>query len=398
MNDLNVALVCEEFPPFTFGGIGAACHDLAYALSRNGVSTTVFCGKAKKLTIEKINENLNVIRLPCYDKAPRFLWFQLQNLKSFSKLFRNYSVLHIINPEAGPITAYIAKYLKLPLITSIHGIYIYPLVKNIKSPLADWAFSDIGLSLFGLPLHETSIKICLKLSNQVAVCNTSTVAELKSLYPWLDLKKVSVIPNGINFEAIPREDVNKNSVENHSIIFYGRLIRLKGVQYILAALANLKQEFPDIKFHVFGDGPFRKKIDELVFALNLTDQVKLHGKIPRSELWKEISKAAVVVLPSLQEAQPIAMLEAMAFNKALIAFDYPFSRDIIRNMYNGILAKPADSENLTEMIRLVLNDEDLRINLGKNGRNYVEEKHNWDSLAKRYIQLYKNTIDGFQVN
>ncbi len=395
MTEFNIALVSEEFPPFTFGGIGAACHDLAYALSRNGVRTTVFCGRANELTTENINDNLRIIRLPCYDKPPRFLWFQLQNLKSFSKLFKDYSVLHIVNPEAGAITAYVAKHLKLPLVTSIHGVYVYPLNKNINFPFSGWTFADVGLSLFGLPVHETSIQVCLKLSDRLAVCNMSTVAELKTLYPWLNLKKVSVIPNGINFETIPKRTIDRDLIDNHSIIFYGRLIGLKGVQYVLVALENLKEEFPDIKLHVFGDGPFRKRIDELILNLNLSNQVIMHGKVPRTELWKEISKAALVVLPSMHEAQPISMLEAMAFNKALIAFDYPFSRDIIKNMHNGILAKAADAEDLTKMIRLVLNQKDLRIDLGNNGRNYVEEKHNWDTLAKRYIQLYQNTIDDF---
>ena len=139
------------------------------------------------MNVEKINGDLEIVRLPCFDMPPRFLWFQLQNFKTFNNLFKKYTVLHIVNPEAGATTAYLGKKLKISVVTSIHGVYLYPLRKMLNSPFRYWTFNEIGLSLLGFPLHSLLYDVCLKLSDRIAVCSASTVAELKTIHPSLTI-------------------------------------------------------------------------------------------------------------------------------------------------------------------------------------------------------------------
>jgi glycosyltransferase involved in cell wall biosynthesis len=390
VTELRVALVTEEYPPFSFGGISSVCYDLAHALSAKGVQTTVFCGRSKTMKIERVNKNLQIIRLPCFNMPPRFLWFQLQNLAVLKKLLRNYSVLHIVNPEAGPIIAHVARVMRIPTVTSIHGSYFYTLRKNVSSPFSDWNLKDLSSTLISYPLHFFSMYICIKLSNRLAVCSLSTVAELKALIPGLDLIKVSAIPNGIRFSLALHQ--NHDSTSGCKIIFYGRLIRLKGVQYLIRASAQLRNEFPNIRLQIFGSGPYRKEIDNLISDLALTENVEVHNQVARTELWEQIQKADVVVLPSLHEAQPVSILEGMAYMKPVVVFDFPFSREIITNMQNGVLAKPGDMGDLADKIRMLLENRELCSTLGKNARAHVRLEHNWSRLAERYIQLYKDAI------
>jgi len=78
--------------------------------------------------------------------------------------------------------------------------------------------------------------------------------------------------------------------------------------------------------------------------------------------------------------------------KSVITYDFPFSREIIKNGYNGLLARVYDIGNLSDKICLLLEDEQLRFKLGKNAYNYVKEKHNWSTLVDNYIDIYEKLI------
>ena len=394
MKPFEIALISEEFPPFAFGGVASVCHDLAYELSKKHISTTVLCGRAEHLEVERINPYLKIIRLPCFDSPPRFIWFQLQNLRLFQRIFKNFSVLHIVNPEAGASTAYLGKKFGIPVVTSIHGTYLYPLKKIINSPFSTWRFADVGLRFLAYPLHNSLYNSCLKASTRIAVCNYGTVAELEKLYPYLDLRKVKVIPNAIDFEGmdavIPTEPVRP-----HSVIFYGRLLYIKGPGLLIQAVAKLKKDFPDILLRIYGNGPYRSQIDRLISDFGLTNNVEVKEFTPRKQLWKRIKETAVVVAPSMAEAQSVAVLEGMALKKPVVAFDYSFSHEVIRDMYNGLLAKQKNVNDLAEKIRLLFLDQDLSNKLAKNAYESLRKKHNWDTMIDQYLEMYKDAIQAF---
>lgn len=380
-----------------FGGIGSVCHDLAYALSRKGVFTAVFCGRAERMIVEKVNDNLKIVRLPFLDLPPRFLWFQLQNFKLLSRLLKDYTVLHIVNPEAGATTAYLGRRLNKPVVTSIHGThltYLYGLKNMLGSPFSGSTPRDIGYELLAYPLHKLLYDYCLKQSSGIAVCSASTLEELKSIYSYLELRKVALIPNGVDFEQIDLSAGNYDE-RSPSIIYFGRLYWMKGVQFLIEAVAEVRKDFPDVRVQILGDGPFKGRIERLVSDLGLIKNIDVRGFVPRNKLFEEVKKATVVVLPSLYEAQPVAMLEAMACKKPVVAFDFPFSREIIQDMDNGLLAKPGDVKDLASKIRIILVDNELRARIGQRAFKYVKERHDWNVLVEKYVDLYTRAIHSF---
>ena len=387
-----MALISDEFPPFTFGGVGSVCHDLAYGLSKKKIHTTVLCRGSLKITIEEPNDYLEIIRLPCLDIPPRSVWFQLQNLHRFSKLLKNYTVLHVVAPGSGTFCVNLKKKLSKPLVTSCHGIMRRGLEMFVNSPISYWTTGEFVFSILEYPLYHFLDEKIIKNSDRIIACSFSLLEDMKEIYGNFLSDKVSVIHNGINFEKIDSIcNDEKNFAKNGlSVIYYGRLFWLKGLIFLLKAIANLKQDFPDISLQIFGTGPLMGKIKKQIFDLSLKDNVCLRGYVPNVELIKEIKKADVVVLPSLHEAAPIALLEAMACKKPPIVFDFPFSREFIVNMYNGLLAKAKNEKDLSDKIRLLLTDKKLRMRLGKNAYEYVKKHHNWDELVKKYISVYES--------
>jgi glycosyltransferase involved in cell wall biosynthesis len=143
---------------------------------------------------------------------------------------------------------------------------------------------------------------------------------------------------------------------------------------------------------IYGDGPLRKKIQTIVSKCGLQDRIYIGGKISRSKLLLEIMTADVVVLPSLREAQPISVLEAMACKKPLVVFDLPFASEYIHDSLNGLLAKPQNPNDLAIKIRELLSDKALRTKIGQNAYEYIKDHHNWGYLVNQYIEIYNKLI------
>ncbi len=389
MVDLKVALLSHEG-----GGISSVCHGLAHSLSKRGISTTVFSGTSGKCKIEKLNEFLEVIHLPFFDAPPRSVWFQLQNFRQLTKLLGDYSVIHGVSPDISAIYAFYMRKLRKPFVAMIHGTPRAALKAFINTPVSSWTLSEFAFNILEFPLHEFTIRTCLRNSNHVVACSFSTLRELNS-YADFERDNVSVIYNGVNFDEIEDVKINRENTgdkSDFSIVYAGRLFWMKGVTFALKAFEIVRRDFKDVRLSIFGKGPLEHELKRRIRTSGLRDSVCFRGYVKHKELIAEVKKSDLVVLPSVYEAQPMFVLEAMACKKPVIVFDVQYAREIISNMKNGVLAKPFDVEDLYGKIALLLSDKDLRKKLGQNGYNYVKHKHNWDTQVEKYIEVYQKAI------
>lgn len=387
---MRVALISQPG-----GGISSVCNGLAFSLSKKGIPTTIFSGTSEKPRVERLNECLDVIRLPHFDFPPRPMWFQLRNFRSLLKLLKDYTVVHGVSPEASTIFAFCKRKLRKPLVVSIHAVPLSTLRTFVNAPISRWTFSGFGIYVLEYPLHDFQIRTCLAKSDHVVSCSFATLNEFRAAYKILRMSKVSVIYNGVNFDEIDNIKIdyeNMNGQNNLSIVFAGRLFWLKGIIHLLKAFEILRQDFKDLDLKIFGEGPEEHRIRRFVADMGLRDNVHLQGRVPHKNLIAEIKKSDVVVLPSLYEAQPMFALEAMACKKPLVAFDIRFAREIVANGHNGLLAEAYDVKDLSEKIRLILSDEKFRFEIGQNAYEYVKREHNWNTQVEKYLDVYKNVI------
>lgn len=389
-HDIKIALISQEFPPFTIGGIASVCYNLAYSLSKKGISTTVFCGKSNTITVENLNKYLKVVRLPLLDLPPRHVWFQLQNFRSLLELLKEFDVVHGVDTKASAFFAYFGKRLQKPFITHIHVCPHYETKAFLNSPISYWALGDFIYYVAESPMNGFLTKFSLAHSDRIVSCSFNTLKEVERKYPDLDYTKASVIYNGINFDKL--SSGSGNPKEEDSIVFYGRLFYIKGILHLIKAISIVKKDFPNVVLDVFGKGSLEPKIRSLALKLGLEDNIHIHGYVSKRELIKKIRNASVVALPSLYEGQPVAVLEAMAYKKLVIVFDFPFTREFITDCYNGLLAKAGDIKDLADKINVSLSDKKLRLKLGQNAYEHIKKNHNWDILVKKYIELYNKII------
>ena len=388
-SSLKVAMVSGAYPPFSFGGVSAVCYDLATSLSKKGVSTTVFSGKSEKIAIERVNACLRVVRMPIIGLPPRHLWFPTQNLSPLLRMLKDFDVIHNVDTMTAGVLAYFRKNLPKPFITHVHGCGHCETRAFLQSPFYSWSLGEFVFTVVEYPLNEYLVNTSLRHSDHIVVCSAARLDEMKRRNRSLDYSKVSVIYNGINFDRIGY----KNSLveeDDCSVLFWGRMFYLKGIIQLIEAMALVKEDFPKVSLDVCGKGPLEAKVRSLISKLSLKDNVRIHGYVSDEFLIEKIIRATVIVLPSLYEGQPVAALEAMAYRKPLIVYDFPFAREYITDWNNGLTAKGGDVKDLAERIRIALSDKKLRQKLSQNAYERVRKNHNWETLIDQYIKLYNS--------
>jgi glycosyltransferase involved in cell wall biosynthesis len=372
------------------GSISSVSYGLAHSLSKNKIETTIFSTTVHPtISYQKINDYLDIVRLPIVDTPPRALWFSLRNSNLLLKLLRDYAIVHAVSPEILITYTSFRKRSNKPIISTIHGSYKAALKAFIKSPLNYWTPGDFALHVLEFPLHEMVFRRCFSESSKVVVCSYKTLRELEN-YDRINASKVSVIYNGINFNEIQRIECKKNErdSEEFTLIYAGRLYWMKGITFVLKAYENLKGEFKNLRLKIFGKGPLKTKIQKFITDGKFDDSIYFGGFLPHNELIKEIKGSNAVIFPSLYESQPMFVLEAMACKKPIVAFDLPYAREIIKDGETGLLAKPYDTVDLVRLIAKMITDNQLSFKISENAQEYVEKNHNWDAQAKKYLELY----------
>jgi len=394
----DIALVSTGYPPYTFGGIDIQTYDLAHALSSAGVNVTVFCGFAKRPTLTCENENLKIFRLPLYDVPPRVVWFQLKNVHVFKENLRNFDVVHTQH-SSGSIYALLKKKIGKPWVVSFHDHQLRRLLVLFHSKPWNLSLGDIIFYSAGYPMFELLTNIEIKYADHCVVCGSSGFQDY-TRFSRISSFKTTLIPNGVDIHKIEsasksRKEKISDSSENEffTIFTCGRLYASKGIQYLIRAMPEVIKNFPEVHLRIFGKGPLRPRLEQLIHDLGLKNHVNLEGHVPYEQLMYELNSCNLAVFPSLVEVgASLAVMEAMAFGKAVIAFRYPFTMEIIEHLKTGYLVQPKNVSELAKAISLLLGDKKLREKLGSNAYSKVLKDHNWSSIVKKYIEVYSQVI------
>jgi len=394
----DVALISAAYPPYTFGGIDKQTYDLAHALSSAGVNVNVFCGIAERPTLTHENENLKICRLPLYDFPPRVVWFQLKNRNFFRERLRGFDLVHTQH-SSGSIYGLLKKEVGRPWIVSFHDHELRRLLILLSSRPGNLSLGDIVFYSAGYPLFSTLTKIEIKYADHYIVCGMSGFQDYAH-FSKMENSKTTLIPNAVDVDKIESaaksfEEKNGNLHENNglTICTCGRLYASKGIQYLVSAMHEVIEESPNVHLKIFGKGPLHQRLEKLIHDLGLRGNVTLEGHVPYERLMYEMSRCDLAVFPSLIEVgASLAVMEAMAFSKAVVGFRYPFTMEVIEHLGTGYLAKPKSVRELAKAISLLLGDEDLRRKLGREARSKILRDHNLSDNVRKYIDVYSKVL------
>jgi teichuronic acid biosynthesis glycosyltransferase TuaC len=173
----------------------------------------------------------------------------------------------------------------------------------------------------------------------------------------------------------------------------GHLVARKRHADVLRALWLLRDSHPDLTWTVVGDGPERPALERLARELGVADRVRLEGQLPPAEAAAAARRAALFVLPSVDEAFGVAYIEAMAGGVPAIGCRGEAGPEEIAAAGGGIrLVAPGDPESLAAEIRGLLDDAGWRRELGREARATIEAAFTWERCGAATVAAYEEAL------
>ena len=179
--------------------------------------------------------------------------------------------------------------------------------------------------------------------------------------------------------------------KRYDISFSGTLIKRKGVEDFLQALAIIKRSRPDISACFIGppeDSAYMEHLVKMADSLNVLGNCHFIGRLEdHKDVLKEVASSSLFVYPTHADTAPLSLAEAMAMGKAVIATDVDGIPAMISQGENGILVPVAQPEVLAAEILGLLGDQEMRKRLGEKARQYAMEHFAPAPIASAYLQL-----------
>jgi glycosyltransferase involved in cell wall biosynthesis len=197
-------------------------------------------------------------------------------------------------------------------------------------------------------------------------------------------EKVCVIANGIHIPENPPLRKNRDTLH---LLCLGRIEKEKGMHHAVKAM----EEFNDgtLKLDIVGTGPYLDELKKLIAKLKLEKNVICHGRVEDNELSKMFAAADIYLMPTTrQEGLPLTILEAMANGLPVIASDIGGIPQVIEDEGDGLLVKPGDVSELINAIRILKNDEDMRLKLSKAARKTIEDKYSKERMVDETLAVF----------
>ena len=191
--------------------------------------------------------------------------------------------------------------------------------------------------------------------------------------------KAVVIYNGIN-----REHLYYESDDNFGL-FVGAFVPQKGVDILIKAIEDI-----DFNFKLIGSGKLYKKIEDYIIK-NKLKHIQLLGKKSFIETASFMRKCSFLIVPSRSEGFGLVAVEAMACSKPVVASDVGGLKEVVIDGYNGLLFKKEDIIDLKEKIQRLIDNENLRRTLGKNGEIFSRQ-FSWENCTKDVKELYESLL------
>lgn len=203
--------------------------------------------------------------------------------------------------------------------------------------------------------------------------------------------KSTVIYNGINLSEI--QDGSKSTLKlkgKFSLLFPGGAKWAKGGDLLIAALAKVRQEIPDIHLYIALNVPQNHLLRKMVTNLGLEQNVTFAGFLPKQEYRKLLNSVDILVMPSREEAFGVAYLEAMALGKPIIAGNTGGIPEVVKDRRNGTLVEP-EPRQIAKAILYLCQHEDVRKEMSQNNLQDVVG-FDWGPISDQYIKLYREII------
>lgn len=365
---MKILRIASDLYPSVVGGVGLHAHEMSRDQSKLGHEVTVYTASMDPGLNFASVYNYEVCRFKPTLKlfgnsiVPSMFFSLLDSVNDYD-IIHAHSHLHF----STNICSFIRKIRSVPLVITTHG--------GLNSQTAPPWFQKI--------YNVTGAKLTFEAADKI-ICYTDT--ERREMIDFgIESEKLAVIHNGINTDVfVPPEHP---CFDKKYILWIGRYVPGKGVEYLIDAFSILRSIHPDATLIMVGRGPQKQDIINKIYSLKLQNNIILKDFVPNSEIVNLYYNSSVLVLPSLGEGVPRVILEAMSCGIPVVCTRLPQIVDIVDNC--GYLVPLRDPQALAEKLDEILSNPSLAQKLGKNGRRKAVSNYSWGDTVKKTLQLYK---------
>ncbi|WP_245569883.1 glycosyltransferase family 4 protein [Flavobacterium soli] len=379
---IKIAFLTPEYPHTKFGpsgGIGTSIKNLASGLisAENKVVIVIYGQKQD----EVFEENGIVFYCVKNIKIKGLSWYftrkKIENL--INTLYSEKKIDLVEAPDWTGITSFIQP--KCPIVIRQHGTDTY------------FCHLDRRNVRYFNRFHE---KRALKKADAVISVSQFT-GNLTNILFELDIE-FTVIPNSVDTDFF--KDFKIDATNGSEILYFGSLIRKKGLLELPYIFNKVIEHCPDAKLTLIGqDVPdvisvnsSTWKMMQETFTEKTLESVIYLGSVNYDVIKEHILKADVCVFPSFAEALPVSWLEAMAMKKAIVASNIGWASEIIEDGTEGFLVDPKSHEQYANKIVELLEYPGLRKQFGEKAREKVANKFAVKNVTQSNIDFYNHYL------
>jgi len=207
------------------------------------------------------------------------------------------------------------------------------------------------------------------------------------------MNRIDVIRCGIDidrFSPLGRSMVN----DGMELLTVTRLVEKKGLEYLIRAIPIVIKEIPDCNLTIVGSGPLNDQLHQLVHDLKLERYIQFKGDQSDFELMHYYENAEMFILPCIiaengdRDGIPVAIMEAMAMELPVISTMVSGIPELVEDGISGILVSQKDEKAIADAIIRLHKDRNLRLEMGKKGRQIIEYKYNIVLESEKLIKIF----------
>ena len=289
----------------------------------------------------------------------------------------------------------LARYLRAHRIRLVHCFDFYSNILGVTAARIAGAPAVIAsqreLGDLRTPLQRRFYRLSMRLADYVLV-NAEAVAERLAHARVLGPERIVLIPNGVNTVRFSPQPIRPRHRAGHVMV--GSLANLraeKGLEHLVHAMVLVRDRYPQERLTIWGDGPLRADLTRLIDEVGLSGSAELRGATTEPET--ALQAMDIFALPSLSEACPNVLLEAMASGLPVVATRVGGNPALVEDEVTGLLVPPGDPDALAKAIIRLMEDPMLADRLGAAAREVVCARFGVNRMLARVQALYERALD-----
>ncbi len=350
------------------GGAEVHLHEVFERIARMGHEVTLFCSRFDGAPASEEMNGIHVIR-----EGGRSLFNYLVLRKYFSTFRRQR--FDLIVDDMNKIPFYTPFYVKEPLLGVTHHLFGKSIFLEASFPAASYVYLAERAAL---PMYKRIHFI---------VGSPSTYHEMLS--GGFRDDRTHLINYGVAHESFRQTGIPKS--QTPLIGMLGRLKKYKSVDHLLEAFVIVRQQLPDVKLLIVGDGDDKPRLMSIAGELGISDSVTFTGFVSEENKVRCLNEMHIAVNTSAKEGWGMTAIEANACGTPTVSSNVQGLRDAVADGETGLLYEYGNREQLAEKILLLLRDEHLRGRLTSNALQWAR-KFDWNIAAEQTMEIIERVL------